>query len=370
MKKSYFSKIWENRFLISKLGIISMLVLFIVSCSDSTTTSPTDSQSVYQFIYSSDAHYGITRASFQGGTNVNANTVHTVLLAKMNGISTLTIPSDNGVNSGKTVGAIDYLINTGDMSNREETGIQSATASWAQFSAHYLNGLTLKNYSGQKTGALLLPGNHDVSNTIGYYKTMSPLTDNGAMVGIYNYMFPNSPKTTTTFNYSADKIHYSKDISGVHFVFVSMWPDSSERVWIESDLKTISSTTPVILFTHDQPNVESKHFTNPNGKKDINATDKFFGVIPIWGGIPIGLLPIIMGLSMIIQTKLNPKPTDPIQAKVMTWMPVIFSLFFFFFPAGLVLYWVINNIISIWQQWYVNKSIHAAALLKKSGGKH
>ena len=116
--------------------------------------------------------------------------------------------------------------------------------------------------------------------------------------------------------------------------------------------------------------VELRHAPFFGWIQDLSATDKFFGVIPIWGGIPIGLLPIIMGLSMIIQTKLNPKPADPIQAKVMTWMPVIFSLFFFFFPAGLVLYWVVNNIISIWQQWYINKSIHAAALLKKSGDKH
>ncbi|MDP1658211.1 MAG: membrane protein insertase YidC [Methylotenera sp.] len=97
----------------------------------------------------------------------------------------------------------------------------------------------------------------------------------------------------------------------------------------------------------------------------------FFGWIQDLSAVdPYYILPLIMGASMIIQTKLNPKPTDPIQAKVMTWMPVIFSVFFFFFPAGLVLYWVVNNIISIWQQWYINKSIHAEALLKKSGGKH
>lgn len=96
----------------------------------------------------------------------------------------------------------------------------------------------------------------------------------------------------------------------------------------------------------------------------------FFGWIQDLSAVdPYYILPLIMGASMIIQTKLNPKPTDPIQAKVMTWMPVIFSVFFFFFPAGLVLYWVVNNIISIWQQWYVNKSIHAEALAKKSGGK-
>lgn len=96
----------------------------------------------------------------------------------------------------------------------------------------------------------------------------------------------------------------------------------------------------------------------------------FFGWITDLSAIdPYYILPLIMGASMIIQTKLNPKPTDPIQAKVMTWMPVIFSIFFFFFPAGLVLYWVVNNIISIWQQWFINKSIHAEALAKKTGGK-
>jgi YidC/Oxa1 family membrane protein insertase len=80
---------------------------------------------------------------------------------------------------------------------------------------------------------------------------------------------------------------------------------------------------------------------------------------------PYYVLPIIMGISMIVQTKLNPAPTDPMQAKLMMIMPVVFSVFFFFFPAGLVLYWVINNVLSILQQWMINRSIHAAALAKK-----
>lgn len=97
----------------------------------------------------------------------------------------------------------------------------------------------------------------------------------------------------------------------------------------------------------------------------------FFGWITDLSAIdPYYILPVLMGASMIIQTRLNPKPTDPIQAKVMTWMPIVFSIFFFFFPAGLVLYWLVNNVLSIAQQWYINKTIHAEALLKKSGGKH
>jgi len=80
---------------------------------------------------------------------------------------------------------------------------------------------------------------------------------------------------------------------------------------------------------------------------------------------PYFILPILMAASMFIQTKLNPKPTDPMQARLMMMMPIIFSIFFFFFPAGLVLYWLVNNILSIMQQWYVNKKIHAEALKKK-----
>lgn len=96
----------------------------------------------------------------------------------------------------------------------------------------------------------------------------------------------------------------------------------------------------------------------------------FFGWIQDLSAVdPWYVLPVLMGATMIIQTYLNPAPTDPLQAKIMKIMPVVFSVFFFFFPAGLVLYWLVNNILSIWQQWYVNKSIHAAALAKKGNAK-
>lgn len=70
---------------------------------------------------------------------------------------------------------------------------------------------------------------------------------------------------------------------------------------------------------------------------------------------PYYILPIIMAVSMFVQTKLNPTPPDPIQAKVMMYMPLVFSIMFFFFPAGLVLYWVVNNLLSIAQQWQINQ---------------
>lgn len=96
----------------------------------------------------------------------------------------------------------------------------------------------------------------------------------------------------------------------------------------------------------------------------------FFGWIQDLSAIdPYFILPILMGATMIIQTFLNPPPTDPIQAKVMKIMPVIFSVFFFFFPAGLVLYWLVNNVLSIWQQWLINRMIHAEALKKKGHAK-
>ena len=88
----------------------------------------------------------------------------------------------------------------------------------------------------------------------------------------------------------------------------------------------------------------------------------FYGWITDLSSIdPWYVLPVLMGASMIIQTKLNPEPPDPIQAKMMKIMPIAFSVFFFFFPAGLVLYWLVNNVLSIWQQWHINKQIEAAS---------
>jgi|TARA_B110000305_G_scaffold41143_1_gene42816 YidC/Oxa1 family membrane protein insertase len=72
---------------------------------------------------------------------------------------------------------------------------------------------------------------------------------------------------------------------------------------------------------------------------------------------PYFILPLLMGVSMFIQTSLNPTPPDPMQAKIMKYMPVAFTFFFLWFPAGLVLYWVVNNILSICQQWVITKGI-------------
>jgi len=77
--------------------------------------------------------------------------------------------------------------------------------------------------------------------------------------------------------------------------------------------------------------------------QDLSALDPYY------------VLPVLMTITMIVQTRLNPVPPDPVQAKVMLFMPFIFSVFFFFFPAGLVLYWLVNNILSILQQWQIQR---------------
>ncbi len=81
---------------------------------------------------------------------------------------------------------------------------------------------------------------------------------------------------------------------------------------------------------------------------------------------PFFVLPLIMGVSMFIQQKLNPAPPDPIQAKVMMSLPFVFTVFFAFFPAGLVLYWVVNNLLSIAQQWYITRKIEQAPAKSRS----
>jgi YidC/Oxa1 family membrane protein insertase len=80
---------------------------------------------------------------------------------------------------------------------------------------------------------------------------------------------------------------------------------------------------------------------------------------------PFYILPLIMAGTMFIQVKLNPTPPDPVQAKVMMIMPLVFSVMFFFFPAGLVLYWLVNNCYSIAQQWYITNKMATAAEKKK-----
>ncbi|WP_432697135.1 membrane protein insertase YidC [Marinobacterium sp. YM272] len=86
----------------------------------------------------------------------------------------------------------------------------------------------------------------------------------------------------------------------------------------------------------------------------------FFGYIQDLSQMdPYFILPILMGGTMFIQQMLNPTPPDPMQAKIMKLLPIIFTFFFLWFPAGLVLYWLVNNVLSIAQQWIINRQIEA-----------
>lgn len=81
---------------------------------------------------------------------------------------------------------------------------------------------------------------------------------------------------------------------------------------------------------------------------DLSARDPFF------------VLPLLMGVSMFVQQKMNPPPSDPMQARIFQLLPIVFTFFFAFFPSGLVLYWLVNNVLTAAQQWRINKVVERA----------
>lgn len=91
--------------------------------------------------------------------------------------------------------------------------------------------------------------------------------------------------------------------------------------------------------------VELRHAPFMLWINDLSSPDPFF------------VLPLLMGISMFVQQKLNPAPLDPIQQRIMMALPFVFTIFFAFFPSGLVLYWVVNNVLSIAQQWFITRRI-------------
>lgn len=306
----------------------------VIQPAPSVAGLPSSSGGIIQLVLVSDIHYGITRKHFRHADSVASTVVNKAMIAAINRLPMEALPDDSGMAAGERVGAIDALLVTGDIANREEKNIQPAAASWAQFLDDYA-GLTTKGRNGQPSEIWLTPGNHDVSNALGYCRPLEPAQDASAMAGIYNRMLhPAHNKTKDDYNYTTDKIHYSKDISGslspsgssgsspnidshspsgsgssvsipnidpsgsgssgnfsnisphspssssspsgsIHLLFVNLWPDSFERRWIEQDLSTVPPGTPVLLFTHSMPDVESRFFTNPNGEHTINRNDNF-----------------------------------------------------------------------------------------------
>lgn len=187
-------------------------------------------------VFTSDVHFGLKKAHFRNSPDsVTSKEVNQVL-----------------ANSIKSLGKIDYLILTGDIANREEVPLQSASVSWKQF---------IRVYAPLHIPLLLLPGNHDVSNAIGYYKIMFPEKDAGALVGIYNTMHPQHHLDTNHFIYTSTRFNYSRNIGGIHFQFITIWPDSANRIWMEKDLGKINPKMPVLIFVHDPPEGDPRHFT-------------------------------------------------------------------------------------------------------------
>jgi YidC/Oxa1 family membrane protein insertase len=110
--------------------------------------------------------------------------------------------------------------------------------------------------------------------------------------------------------------------------------------------------------------IEMRHAPFYGWIKDLSASDptsvfNLFGLMPwsppeIWLlGATLGAWPLIMGLTMFLQQKLNPAPPDPIQAKIFMFLPILFTFMLAAFPAGLVIYWAWNNILSVAQQWVI-----------------
>jgi len=256
--------------------VVTGCLLFLSVCSGKAFSQSTTSDTVTNMVFTSDAHFGITRTNFRGNTDVPGVTVNAALINEINTLPMLTLPNDGGVSAGKTTDGIDYLIEGGDIANRMEVPIQSAAASWAQFAGIYMHNLHLTAHNGKPATLLIIPGNHDISNAIGFTKPMNPVTDPTSMVQIYNLMMkPQLPLTNERYNYKTDKINYSFNLKGIHLMFITLWPDSAERIWMQKDLDTVTATTPIIIFTHDEPTSESKHFTNPLPPHNMTIENKF-----------------------------------------------------------------------------------------------
>lgn len=288
--------------------MVRKLILFIVCVFLSLCLSRAEGRKIH-FIYCSDVHYGLER-EFRGSV-VTADSVSRAMLAAFLMLEDTRLPEDGGVSGGEVFGRPDFVICTGDIANRMEDGVQTAAESWEQFCRDWSvlapdgmvqaggnaddagggNNVTM-GLGGYRCPLYLVPGNHDISNAIGYTKRMEPGRDPASAAGIYNLMMrPDTLLVPEDFDYSEDKTHYCFTMDSIRFVFMGMWPDSSMREWYENDVVPSGGgeggagpdgegvdedgDIPAIVFTHDPPEAEAKHFTNPRGDHDINERDGF-----------------------------------------------------------------------------------------------
>ncbi len=262
-------------FLLSTAGVILALLAGLPQPAAATPN--------VTFVFTSDVHFGIARGRFRGGSYVDATVVNAAMVQKINALPDTRLPRDGGLRAGEPIGPVDFVVITGDLTNRQElypSHIQSASVSWAQFKACYIDGLGLRDAQGGPTPLLLVPGNHDVSNAIGAPTKLVPATDATSLVELYNRtMHPAVPVTSARYDYSRDRVTYSRDFGGVHCIFLTIWPDSLARAWIDQDLQAVPATEPVFIFCHDPPEIDARHLINPYGDHGINPHDAFENLV-------------------------------------------------------------------------------------------
>ena len=245
--------------------MVKRLVLVLVCISLFCCSLEARGGEILRFIYYSDPHYGLER-EFRGAESVSADSVSRAMLRSFGLLENAVLPDDGGVGGGCVFGEPDFVVCTGDIANRMERGVQPASESWRQF---------LRDWAEYLDRLYLVPGNHDISNAIGYPKPMSPERDASSAAGIYDMMMhTDTTVSAETFDYGTDRTHYTFVMDSVRFVFMGMWPDSCMREWYGSAV-TAGDDLPVLLFTHDPPGADAKHFTNPHCPYDINPTDRF-----------------------------------------------------------------------------------------------
>ena len=202
--------------------MVKRLVLVLVCISLFCCSLGARGGEILRFVYCSDLHYGIDR-EFRGAESVSADSVSRAMLRSFGLLENAVLPDDGGVGGGCVFGEPDFVVCTGDIANRMERGVQPASESWRQF---------LRDWAEYLDRLYLVPGNHDISNAIGYPKPMSPERDASSAAGIYDMMMhTDTTVSAETFDYGTDRTHYTFVMDSVRFVFMGMWPDSCMREW-------------------------------------------------------------------------------------------------------------------------------------------
>lgn len=235
---------------------LAILILLLAS------TVVSAQQRFIQFVYVSDCHYGIER-DFRGRHGVTASDVSRAMVGAIESLPAMTLPADGGVRGGSKIEWVDYLINTGDIANRAEKGVQRSARSWRQFQRDW-SSLGLRDFRGEVSPLFLLPGNHDISNAIGHPSIPRRNTDATSAAEIYNAMLrPDTLITKRTYDRDRHLCNYSFEAGGVLFAFVDMWPDTRNRAWLDTELNRLHEGDASLLFVHDQPDIEAKHLKAP-----------------------------------------------------------------------------------------------------------